>query len=492
MADPERGLGTAGTGWTEEQRQNAAVIINVGRQMGLSEQTIAAALATSLMESRLRNLDYGDRDSLGLFQQRPSQGWGTPEQIRDPAYAARKFFEAYSKSTGATVLERIANTQRPAEQYRNDYANFFDDALAIYQEAGGPVSTDRLPKLTGTPTVTASGAPAPAPVAAAGTGGGTVVVTTPASPTELRPDITPDTPPEQVDEYIRTYYPDIAPFLGDPAIKMILYAAAINDWDDRKIEAAILATSYWKTHGPVSRDFDKLLAQDPKGAEQAINRAKGVVGDLFARNGQKVDDRMLGELAKQAIRRGDINVQGFVVNPDGLNGMVAFALNSRGKGAELPAGEAAFNADTLGAIARAYLIPMDRRSLEDWSVKILNGQASEEQFRSYVANLAKGQWRNDPDVVAAMDAGTSPAEFFAPHRNLIAQTLELNPEAIDLTDARYREVTQFHDGKQRRSMTLGEVTEWARSQDAFKNTREYQAKEDGMAVNMLRFMGEVA
>ncbi len=48
------------------------------------------ALATAIQESSLRNLDYGDRDSLGLFQQRPSQGWGTVEQIADPYYATRR------------------------------------------------------------------------------------------------------------------------------------------------------------------------------------------------------------------------------------------------------------------------------------------------------------------------------------------------------------------------------------------------------------------
>jgi hypothetical protein len=46
-----------------------------------------------MQESRLRNLDYGDRDSLGLFQQRPSQGWGTPEQVQDPVYAAGRFYD---------------------------------------------------------------------------------------------------------------------------------------------------------------------------------------------------------------------------------------------------------------------------------------------------------------------------------------------------------------------------------------------------------------
>ena len=67
-----------------EQAANAQLIIRVGRELGVSDRGIAIALGTAMVESWLRNLDWGDRDSLGLFQQRPSTGWGTREQILDP------------------------------------------------------------------------------------------------------------------------------------------------------------------------------------------------------------------------------------------------------------------------------------------------------------------------------------------------------------------------------------------------------------------------
>ena len=78
---------------TAEQVANAATIARVGRDRGLPERAVVIALATAQQESRLRNLDYGDRDSLGLFQQRPSSGWGTAEQVQDPVYAAGKFYD---------------------------------------------------------------------------------------------------------------------------------------------------------------------------------------------------------------------------------------------------------------------------------------------------------------------------------------------------------------------------------------------------------------
>jgi len=85
---------------TPEQMANAAVVAAVGQRRGLSERAVQIALATALQESKLRNLRFGDRDSLGLFQQRPSQGWGTEEQILDPVYASTAFYTALVKVKG--------------------------------------------------------------------------------------------------------------------------------------------------------------------------------------------------------------------------------------------------------------------------------------------------------------------------------------------------------------------------------------------------------
>ena len=78
---------------TAEQVANAATIADVGWNRGLPDRAVVIALATAQQESRLRNLSYGDRDSLGLFQQRPSQGWGSEAQVQDPVYAAGIFYD---------------------------------------------------------------------------------------------------------------------------------------------------------------------------------------------------------------------------------------------------------------------------------------------------------------------------------------------------------------------------------------------------------------
>ncbi|MFE6050154.1 hypothetical protein ACFQ6N_05340 [Kitasatospora sp. NPDC056446] len=95
----------AGTGTLElPQAANAATIAAVARSRGLPDRATAISLATAMQESKLRNLAGGDRDSIGLFQQRPSMGWGTPEQIADPVYATNKFLDGLVKVPGYTRL----------------------------------------------------------------------------------------------------------------------------------------------------------------------------------------------------------------------------------------------------------------------------------------------------------------------------------------------------------------------------------------------------
>lgn len=80
-----------------EQGANAATIAAVAYRKQLPERAVVIAYATALQESHIRNLPGGDRDSVGMFQQRPSQGWGSPDKLRDPVQSTSKFFDALVK-----------------------------------------------------------------------------------------------------------------------------------------------------------------------------------------------------------------------------------------------------------------------------------------------------------------------------------------------------------------------------------------------------------
>ncbi|WP_326728597.1 heavy metal transporter [Streptomyces phaeochromogenes] len=118
--------------FTAEQAVNAATITAVGTNRGVPERAVTIALATALQESALRNISHGDRDSLGLFQQRPSQGWGTEKEILDPAYAAGEFYEHLEKVPDYTKLPLTVAAQRVQRSgYPEAYAKHEPDATLL-------------------------------------------------------------------------------------------------------------------------------------------------------------------------------------------------------------------------------------------------------------------------------------------------------------------------------------------------------------------------
>jgi hypothetical protein len=107
-----------------EQMDNAATIVAIGLGRGLPARAGTIAIATAIQESKLRNIDYGDRDSLGLFQQRPSQGWGTPEQILDPVFSTNAFYDALVAITG---YEEMVITEVAQAVQRSAYPDAYAD-----------------------------------------------------------------------------------------------------------------------------------------------------------------------------------------------------------------------------------------------------------------------------------------------------------------------------------------------------------------------------
>lgn len=136
---------------TLEQAQSAATIAAVAGSRGLPERAVTIALATAMQESRLNNIKHGDRDSVGLFQQRPSQGWGTVEQIMDPVYATGKFFDALVAIPGYSRLPLTVAAQRVQKSaYPQAYAKHEPDAalltLTLSGRKGGALACTVHPK----------------------------------------------------------------------------------------------------------------------------------------------------------------------------------------------------------------------------------------------------------------------------------------------------------------------------------------------------------
>jgi cell wall-associated NlpC family hydrolase len=129
----------------EEQIPNAKAVVAVGQQMAIPARGQVIALATALQESGLRNIDHGDRDSLGVFQQRPSQGWGSRAQIMNPVYASTRFYKALRDVQGWQSMPLTEAAQKVQKSgFPGAYAKHESLATALQQAIapalGGAVS----------------------------------------------------------------------------------------------------------------------------------------------------------------------------------------------------------------------------------------------------------------------------------------------------------------------------------------------------------------
>src|SRR4051812_13076132 len=134
------GVGPAALVLSPDQAEDAATIAVVAKRLDLPDHAVTVALATALQEAKLHNYPFGDRDSLGLFQQRPSQGWGKPAQLLTPAYAAEAFYEHLQHVDSWETLPVAAAAQ--AVQHSADgtaYAQWEETARALARALTGEI-----------------------------------------------------------------------------------------------------------------------------------------------------------------------------------------------------------------------------------------------------------------------------------------------------------------------------------------------------------------
>ncbi|MEU1813006.1 M23 family metallopeptidase [Micromonospora aurantiaca (nom. illeg.)] len=157
--DPDQPLPTVDD-LTAEQTRNAATIVQVGQRLTVPPRGWVIAVATALQESGLRNLghlgDANDHDSLGLFQQRPSQGWGSPAQVMDPVHASTEFYQKLMTIDGwETMPLTVAAQKVQVSAYPDAYAKHEPLATAVVNAltggagAAGGGSTGQLCALPG-------------------------------------------------------------------------------------------------------------------------------------------------------------------------------------------------------------------------------------------------------------------------------------------------------------------------------------------------------
>lgn len=285
--------------------------------------------------------------------------------------------------------------------------------------------------------------------------------------------------PQQIEQYIRDNFPQAAGFLDVPEIRAVLIDAARNSWTPTKLQAAMQATNWWRTNSEATRQFFALQGTDPAQVQALIDAKVAELQPEMAQLGVTGVD--IRKLAEDSIK--------FGWNPEQLRQRLSLHLVDQSNRTGLAQDSAPdVTADKLMGTARSeFLVPLNRQDAERWAVEIYAGNRTEEQFRSYLSRLATARF---PGLT---EQGITPGEYLAPVRNVIAETLDLNPTDVDFLDRRWSAVleTEGKDGTFR-PMTIAEAQRWARSQTEYRYTAGAQKEAASMAESLGRTFGAVA
>lgn len=292
------------------------------------------------------------------------------------------------------------------------------------------------------------------------------------------PGLPPNASPEQIETYIRENYPQMSGYLNVPEVRNVLIQAARENWTPSKLQAEIQATNWWRTTASDARQYELLRNTDPAEAEAMLQRKIDELEPEIARLGIEVDSR---SIAENALRNGWTQDQ----LKENLVGHLRHTSTSEG----LKEGSTVdLTADTLMQMARNdYFVPINRQDAEKWAIDIYAGTQTEDSFRSYLGRLATGRFGD------VLESGLTPGDYMAPVRNIIADTLELQPSDVDLLDPRWAEVLEYEDGSGKfRPMTLAEASRWARSRPEFRYTQGADAAASSLAEMIGTRFGAVA
>lgn len=283
---------------------------------------------------------------------------------------------------------------------------------------------------------------------------------------------------EIVDFILENYGMAARAFLSIPELrKALIDAAKAGAVGDRGLEY-VYKTKWWQQRTEAQRAWDVLWKADPAEAKDRLAKRKAALSGLWETFG--VDESM--DLVAWDFERLGLNEQQ-------LNIRIAESLKKESERTGLDRGtQGAVEADDLMRIARQdYLTQISRNDAEKWIIKaIRTGTDVEEQFRNYMASVSSQRFGVDPT------SGVTPGDVLAPVRNVIAENLEINPEAIDLLDPQYNEVlqTETKDGTFR-PMTAAEAMKWARSQEKFKGTAKAEEVTSNLAEMLAKTFGKV-
>lgn len=241
---------------------------------------------------------------------------------------------------------------------------------------------------------------------------------------------------------------------ADPQVRGLIDQASREKWPPEKLAAAIQGTGWWRSMVQSERQWNQLIAEDPRTALEKRDRKSEEISKQAQQMGITLRPGVADSFADSFYRYGwsDIQLE---------NSLLSQFTYERGK----TFGLAATTEQALRRASGDYMVPLDDQTMQQWIVSIEQGRTSEETFRAYLAQIAAA---DNPWMRSALDQGFSVKQIMAPYLSRAAQELGMAVEEIDLSDPKWRQILELTDDKgERIRPTTQQVLKLVRSDSRF-------------------------
>jgi hypothetical protein len=211
-----------------------------------------------------------------------------------------------------------------------------------------------------------------------------------------------------------------AMYEGVPEIQRLVKLAIRGQWTEEEFDRRFQATKWYRKHTEEERQWVVLSATQPGEAKQQVYQRKQDIINQYRQMGIKVSPKRVDEIARKSVIHGWTEQQ--IAN--------ALAAEFDYKGDQTYGGIAGETINDLRQMAAAYVVPIGDKRIDQWTTNVLRGEATPEDFESFLKEQAKSLW-DDPQLHAALDRGVTTDQYLDPYRQMAAQELEMNPDDIN-------------------------------------------------------------
>lgn len=432
------------TAFSDEQKKNAAIIREVGKRVGASDRDILIALMTAMQESNLTNVHYGDRDSLGLFQQRAP--WGSDAQRMDPYESARMFFQGGHTGEPGLFSKKNRDSMSLTQAAQAVQVSAFPDAYAKHESGARALMGDTT-------------------TAAAYTGGSGSVTSPPRDKLSWK---------EMAEEYSW----NAAYVKAHPDLKALFDRASAEGMDQTEFDAALKQTAWYRDNSVAYNKAQRMQAEQPKEWAVEVERQTQKILDAAGLMGARLSPAQAKKIASNAFTFGwnDAQIQ------NTLGGYVNELKNSDHYG-----GQAGKDEMAVRGLLSDYGIKMTQSTIGKWVSDIAVGNKTIDDVKGWVQTQAELAF---PSYEKQIKSGMTVKDIASSYTQQMADTLELNPDTIDLHDKTIRNALSYKDAKgQPTTMSLTDFERSLRSDARWRKTKNARDEVSNTAMQVLQDFG---